>query len=204
MKNFITLLLLVSISFILYAKDPVELKLIPLNDFMQNLVEGTYPISIPVPVEYEAVLDDSSLEEYSYWMRKKDVKKAKRTGDLPVRKGFMFGKISLNVGYDSKEDIFINAEEPHNKSKFTSYFDDVHYERLRVGVHEILLIKFTDKKSKARAYTMYIATNIATNVIYIAYRPAKNSKNIGDFYWKKLMTEIKTSNKVIMNSASPN
>jgi len=92
MKNIITLLLLVSISFISYAKDPVELKLIPLNDFMQNLVKGTYPISIPVPVEYESVLDDSSLEEYSYWMRKKMLRKLKELVIFRFIRGLCLGK----------------------------------------------------------------------------------------------------------------
>jgi len=200
-KNSLLLLFLISIAFTTHAKDPVEFRLVLLNEFMQNLIEDSYPISIPVPVEYEATQPDMAPDGYSYWMPPKDLIRSNKKGDLPVKKGFMYGKISMNVGYDVKEDIFIGAEDPIYLKQAEKYFNDFHMERSKVGEHSILLVKMTDKESSKRSYSMYIATNIATNVIYIAFSPAKNSKKIGEFYWEKLKVELDKANNAL--SASP-
>jgi hypothetical protein len=58
----------------------------------------------------------------------------------------------------------------------------------------VLVLTFTDPRSHKRAYAMYVATNIETNVVYVAFRPPANSSEIGDFVWEALRRNVKESN----------
>ena len=71
--------------------------------------------------------------DYAYWMTSKDAKVLKKTEYLPQEDGYMYGKISMGVGYDQEKDFFIGFEEPKSMKEQEEYFSDIVTERLRVG-----------------------------------------------------------------------
>jgi hypothetical protein len=172
------------------ARDPVELKSIPLDSFMQNSLAVSIPLSIPVPVAYEAATLRGSPVGYSYWMNPQDAKSVEKTGDLPAKNGYMYGKVSLDVGYDKSKDIFIGAEDPQSIEKAKTVFSDVKIERLKVADHAVLLVTMSQKQTGKFAYAMYVATGIDTNTVYVAFRPAGNSGEIGEFVWSALRQKL--------------
>lgn len=184
-----------------HAKDPIELEMTQLNTFMQNSVRGFYPIVIPVPKDYIAVDPEFDKSRYAFWMKPNDAKYFLKTDNFPKYNGHMYGKISTNVGYDQAKDFFIGVEEPDAIRKMEEHFSDIAMERVQVGTHAILLMKMLSKgENRIWIYAMYIATNIATNVLFVAYRPPNNSQMIGDFVWDRLKKELKKSDALLTDN----
>ena len=169
------------------ATNSPGFKNLPLHDFMQGKLEGRYPLVVPVPVEYEAVLLEQASFSYAHWMRSEDAQTANETGELPAENGFSYGTISLGVGYDQEEDIFVGIEDPQFSKQIKQHLDDVLVERRWACDHALLLLKGTMKTNGAHIYSLYFATNISTNTVYVVFRPANNNKKVGDAYWRELL-----------------
>jgi hypothetical protein len=173
-------LLSLNTSFSVAVENSVKFKTVPLDEFMQNQLAIKLPIPIPVVEAYQASKLPGSPVGYSYWMRPEDVEAVKTSGDLPSEHGYMYGKITQSVGYDKSKDMFIGVEDPQSLAKAKSYFPTLMLERYQLDGHAILLVKMASADAKKIAYALYIATNLDTNVIYIALRPPRNSEEVGD------------------------
>ncbi|MDP1633303.1 MAG: hypothetical protein Q8L69_01315 [Gallionellaceae bacterium] len=179
MLKLICLLSLIA-SIAIAAENTVPFKTVPLDEFMQNQLAIKLPIPVPVVEAYQASKLPGAPVGYSYWMRPEDVEAVKTSGDLPSEHGYMYGKITQSVGYDKSKDMFVGAEDPQSLAKAKSYFPTLTLERYQFDGHAILLVKMASADAKKIAYAMYIATNLETNVIYIALRPPRNSEEVGD------------------------
>jgi hypothetical protein len=102
----------------------------------------------------------------------------------------MYGKISLDVGYDKARDIFIGVEEPETLKAAKAAFADVKIERLKAGGHPALLIQMRQRQTNKTMYALYIALGIETNTVYIALRPPNNSSEVGQFIWETLKKNL--------------
>ena len=167
------------------GKDLVDLKPVPLLEFMQGDLIQTYPITILVPTEYMPFEFATDAPGKYFWMRSKDAKKAEEKNELPIKKGFMYGKITMNVGYDASKDLFIGIEDAKTQKEMSHYFDDFSMQRTNANGYPVLLVKMINKELKNPSYLMYIASKVSTNVIVIAYIPPKYSVEKGDYVWRK-------------------
>jgi len=177
------------------AEDPLALKNVPLNTFFLDDLEGYYPFSIPVPKDYEPADPQYEYLDYAYWMEATYAEEYLQTEDGSKVNGYMYGKVSMSVGYDNVRDVFVGVEDPESVAEFKRLFSEVTFKRAKVGSHAILLTTAYSEEDDVRVYAMYIATNIATNALYIAFLPPNNDKKTGDFVWKKLKECLDTADK---------
>ena len=86
MKHVLSILLLIFVfAMDALARDPVELRSIAFDEFMQQTLEVRIPLTIPVPAEYVAFDVEDAPEEESYWLRKSDARRLRDSGQLPKR-----------------------------------------------------------------------------------------------------------------------
>ena len=166
----------------------IAVKKVTLDEFMQGNVLGNIQVPVIVPTEFEPAKLSKANFGYSYWMIPGDVSASNTSGDLPEINGYMYGKLSPNVGYDSRRNIFIGVEDPESIAKAKKLMSDLTLERYKFGKHAVVLLSFSVKEKKV--YSMYVATNIDTNVVYIALRPPGNSHEIGDRIWNQLKESL--------------
>jgi hypothetical protein len=132
------------------------------------------PLSMEIPGEYAYARDLPVPLDYAYWMRASDVQAA-RQGTLPAGNGFIYGKISLDVGYDVARDSF---GEESLESEMSAAGMQLHKKkRHRVGAFPVLDLEIV-APGGTRVCARYIATLVSTNVLYIAYRPAGNDSSL--------------------------
>jgi len=194
MKNkfyIVTVLLLSLLT--AHSKELVELRPVPLLEFMQDDLIQSYPINILVPTAYMAFEFEADAPGKYFWMRPKDAKKTEEKNDLPIKKGFMYGKITMNVGYDINKDLFMGIEDAETQKEMTAYFDELSVQRAEANGYPVLLVKMINKELKQPSYLMYIATKISTNAVVIAYIPPKYSVEKGDYVWQKQLALFKQS-----------
>lgn len=188
MKNLFMLtlgcLLSLNVSLATAAEDTASFKTVQLDEFMQYQLSIKLPVPIPVVETYQVSKLSGAPVGYSYWMRPEDVEAVKTSGDLPAEHGYMYGKVTQSVGYDKSEDIFIGVEDPQSLAKAKSFFPTLTLERYQFDGHAILLVKMASVDAKKIAYAIYIATNLDTNVVYVALRPARNSEEAGDAFFE--------------------
>lgn len=178
------------------AREPLELKTVSLTEFMQDNLPTPIALPVPVPNDYEPASTPDAPLGYSYWMRPKDAQKASRTGKLPSKNGYMYGKISLEVGYDKDSDMFIGAEDPGFLSQAKSTFTSLTMERCRFESYPVLLFTAEMPGSRNLVYAAYVATGIDTNTVYLAVRPPKNSRAIGDQIFRALKASLSACSAV--------
>lgn len=171
----------------------LALKTVTVDEFMQGHVLGSINVPVVVPADYEPASLPNANFGYSYWMSPKDVAGSNATRDLPIQNGYMYGKLTPNTGYDAQRDLFIGLEEPENIEKFKKLMTGVKLERYRFGPYAIALMEYSMQGN--RAYVMYVATNISTNVVYIALRPPGNSLEVGDQVWNRLRSLLQESRR---------
>lgn len=177
-----------------FAGESLQLKTVSLTAFMRDELAAPIALPIPVPSDYEPASTPNAPIGHSYWMRPKDAKKATSTGNLPSKNGYMYGKISLDVGYDKDSDIFVGIEDPGSISRAKSSFSSLAIERCRFEDHPVLLLKA--EISGKLVYAAYVATGIDTNTVYLAIRPEKNSRAVGDQIFNALKGSLSACSAV--------
>ena len=192
MKNKVCIffILLLSVS-VVNSKELVELKPVPLLEFMKGDLNQSFPVDILVPKEYQSYEFEADEAGKYYWMRPKDAKKAIKSSELPIKKGFMYGKVTTNVGYDINKDLFIGIEDESTQKQMEGYLDEFLMERVDVSGYPVLLVKMVLKETKKPSYLIYLATKIASNVVVIAHIPPKYSEKKGDYVREKQLALFK-------------
>ncbi|MDO8311590.1 MAG: hypothetical protein Q7T25_06595 [Sideroxyarcus sp.] len=92
-----------------YADTCIPAKRVSFDDFMYQSLSVSIPLTLLVPAEYELAKLDAPVS-YSYWMTPDSAKATEQTHDLPKSTGYMYGKLSLSVGYDATSDSFPGME----------------------------------------------------------------------------------------------
>jgi hypothetical protein len=176
------------------AADPIATKSVPLDEFMHGQLNVAIKLPVTVPEEYEWAALSGVPASYSYWMRAEDVVGAASSGDLPAEHGYMYGKISLDVGYDRRKKQFVGVEDRSTMEQIRSAFPSVELNRFMYGEYPVLLLTMSDPSSGKAIYAMYVALNEGTNTVYVAFRPPQNSKQTGDYLWSVLKESLAKSN----------
>lgn len=113
---------------------------------------------------------------------------AARTQNLPAKTGYIYGKLSLNEGFDRE------------KKKFMSE-DQLDAEVARAGMKLIEKKRFEVKGFPAFSYivrtkdgkvvcSLFLATLIDTNVLHFGYRPPNNDLDPAKKVWARLLSSL--------------
>ena len=167
------------------VKDTRDFKWVSLAEFVDREFPTQAPMDVAVPAHFNTVQFDSpGSSDNVYWMRPQDMKRADRSGDLPIEHGFMYGKITLNVGYDGRKDRFVGVEDQDIDQIPQQGIERYQMQRFLAGEHPVLLLSYTlNDKHIAGAY---VATLIDSNVVYIAFRPANNDRNLAQTFIQRM------------------
>ncbi|MCX6852153.1 MAG: hypothetical protein NTY98_24960 [Verrucomicrobia bacterium] len=86
----------------------VEMKTVSIDEFFAGQLQPL-PLKLDIPKEYVHAKGLDVGESYTYWMLPQAIKPAAETGDLPVT-GYVWGKISLDVGYLAEQKKFSHED----------------------------------------------------------------------------------------------
>lgn len=174
----------------LLAADPA-MKTLSIDEFFAGQLQPL-PLKLDVPKEYFHAEGLEVDDGYTYWMLPQAVKPAAATGDLP-QTGYVWGKISLDAGYFAEQKKF-SHEDSFKKELAAAGHELVAHKKRNAGGHAVIasIMNFKmEDGSRRLIYSAYIATNIATNCIYLSYSPPSNfSKEQAAKVWDAIIDSI--------------
>lgn len=169
------------------AADCIASKRVPIDTFMNHSLSVNVPLDVLVPADYERAALDDIWQTYSYWMPPAMVADARRAKNLPTATGYMYGKISLDAGYDPASGTFKGTEAMESAMAAAGY-TDIHSEREKPNGHAVLF--FDALKDGRRLYSMYVALNVETNAVYVSYVAPSNNGATGECFWKDFKAAV--------------
>ena len=164
-----------------------DFKEVTFDEFFGDQI-ASIPLSFEIPAEYDHAEEIDAPLTYSYWMRGEDVAGAIETEELPKQSGYIYGKISLSVAYESETKKFTmeeNLEDELKKAGMTL----LEQTRFDVGEHPIWA--YIAKKDDVVICAMYVATGIDSNVVYFGYQPGKHKIEVIKAKWKRIVESLK-------------
>lgn len=155
---------------------------IAFDTFMADAANVHADLILRVPDGFEHASLGEDADDHAYWMRPDAVRRARSSGDLPIASGYMYGKVSLDVGYDRGRNVFIGAEDLRATLEQEG-FDVTAIRRADRNGHALLFVRASHRESRKPVYGLYVATGIDTTAVYLAWRPPGNDRRIGDCFW---------------------
>lgn len=146
-------------------------KRVPLDQFYAGKI-STMPLSIELPSEYDYADQLKVPVTYAYWMRRQDMGRAAQ-GSLPSGNGYIYGKVSLDVGYDAATESF--GEENIEAQLKQAGIEILNKKRYEVAGYPALNMEIRAPNGSL-VCAMYVATLVSSNTLYIGYRPAGNDR----------------------------
>ena len=165
------------------------LKSISMDEFMNNGLSKSIPLQFDIPASYSHA-DMRAPITYSYWMPSHKVEQVKTTKNMPTDTGWMYGKITLSVGYDEKAGKFIGVDNLEQQAKMGG-FSSVKSEQRDVNGYPVLFLELTSKEEGKTVRSMYVGMKLETNTIYIAYRAPKDSPEEGEYVWSRVKSSLR-------------
>lgn len=162
------------------ASDCIASKPVAFDVFMNHGLPMSVPLTLLVPSGFEYA--DMGMENRAYWMPAAVVAKVRESGDLPVDTGFMYGKVSLDVGYDVGRKAFVGIDGFEEAARAAG-LELSGTEEGRANGHALLFFEVIEPATNKPAYGAYIATG-RDIVVYVAWRPLGNDRAVGDCFWK--------------------
>jgi hypothetical protein len=164
-----------------------DFKRVSFDEFFDRQVVSL-PLSLEIPSQYEHAKGLKISPTYSYWMQAGEVAHAAKSQDLPAKTGYIYGKLTPNEGFDRK------------KKKFTSE-DEVDAQIAKTGMTLIekkcleakgfpLFSYIVEAKNGTVICSLFVATLVDTNVLYIGYRPPNNDLRTAKKVWTRLLTSL--------------
>lgn len=174
-----------------YADTCIPTKRVAFDDFMYQSLSVSVPLTLLVPAEYELAKLEAPVS-YSYWMTPDGAKAVGQTHDLPKSTGYMYGKLSLSVGYDATTDSFAGMENFKAEAEAQG-FVVVSVSKQKINGHTILFTEVKPKGENRTIYAMYVALNLSTNTAYLAYVPPRSDPDQNECFWKELKEGLGSS-----------
>ena len=169
------------------AAECLPSKRVPLDTFMNHSLSVSVPLDVLVPADYERAALDDIWQTYSYWMPPAMVAGARQAKNLPRATGYMYGKISLDAGYDPASGTFKGTQDMESAMAAAGY-SDIHSEREKTNDHAVLF--FDALKDGRRLYSMYVALNVETNAVYVSYVAPSGDPATGECFWKDFKAAV--------------
>ncbi len=191
-KRFTLLAVFACTASLLPAAD-VELKSVAVDEFFGGQLEHL-PLKLQVPKAYLRARDLKVEQTYSYWMLPADIKTATSTGSLPGKNGYLYGKLSLDVGYSKTEKKF-SHEDTFKKEAKAAGFDVVSSRKHDAGgfpaIASILAAKGENGNPRRLLFTGYVATMIESNCIFLSWTaPAALTEGEATKAWNAIIDSI--------------
>lgn len=165
---------------------------IAFDAFMVDAVSVDAALTLRVPEGFRHAALGEEHEGYAYWMRSDAARRARGSGELPVDSGYMYGKVSMDVGYDRERDVFIGAEDLRSTLEDAG-FEVLDIERTARNGHALLFLRVVQREGRKPIYALYAATGRDTTVVYLAWRPPGNDSRIGDCFWSAFRETVMSS-----------
>lgn len=169
----------------------IELKTVSVDEFFAGQLKPL-PLKLDIPKEYVHAKDLKVDESYTYWMLPQAIKPAADTGDLPST-GYLWGKISLDVGYLAEQKKF--SHEDGLKAELAAGGHELVAQKRRDAGGYAVIASIVNYKledgSRRLIYSAYIATRIETNCIFLSYSPPSDfSKQQASQVWDRIIDSI--------------
>lgn len=169
----------------------VAMKTVSIDEFFAGQLQPL-PLKLDVPKDYVHAEGLEVEDSYTYWMLPKAIKPTADTGDLP-QTGYVWGKISLDVGYIAETKKFTHEAE-RKEELAAAGLALVSQKKRNAGGFAVISYIVNHKQedgSRRLIYSAYIATNIETNCIYLSYSPPSNfSKEQAAKVWDTIVDSI--------------
>lgn len=165
------------IVFLMFSSaSAVEMKTVQVDDFFAGQLQPL-PLKWKIPAAYVFAKGLEVDETYSYWMLPEEVKPAIVSKDLPANTGYVWGKLSIDVGYFKEEKKF-SHEDDYKQQMEEKGWKFITEKKRDVSGFALIASTFAynpdDAATRRLIFSAYIATNIDTNCIFLAYSAPKN------------------------------
>ena len=149
------------------------------------------PFGFVIPAQYERAHFPNVPEDYSYWMPTGKVKAALESGDLPVDTGYLYSKISLDVGYDKEKNLFVGFEDQDVAAKMKEAgVKDFTWERADLQGYPAIFCRFKTPGTKQVLYSAYIAALSESLVFFVSYTPPIGDPAGGEKTWSRFRSAL--------------
>lgn len=153
--------------------------------------EAVPPLEVAVPASFERATLPDSLQDVSYWMPPDRVQAAVDSGALPTDTGYFYTKLSPDVAYDAKKNLFVGFEDQDNTEEFKQLgIQDFQWKRMSFRGYPAVVSSFTHPTKKTGRYNMYIVTLSDSMVIHIAYTAPDGDPARGAETWNQFLSAL--------------
>lgn len=172
--------------------SPRDFKSVEFSQFVGEVNrELLLPLNVTVPKRYEKVSFAEAQEGYSFWMPPEEAEGVASTGDLPGNTGYFYTKVSLEVGYDRDQDLFLGFEDRDAGAEARSMgIEDLEWHRGEFGGYPALVTQFTNPITGGVHYGVYIATLYEGIVFYVVYVPPADESSVGTTTWDHFISTV--------------
>jgi hypothetical protein len=173
--------------------DNQGFKTLRFADFVGKVNERArqLPLEVAIPTHYERAELPDVPEDYSYWMPRDRVKAVSQSGDLPADTGYFYSKVSLDVGYDADEKLFVGFEDQDPAAKMKEAgIADFTWERAEVHGYPAIFCRFRNPNTKQIQYNSYIAPLYEGLVFFVSYTPPSGDPAGGEKIWSRFRSAL--------------
>ncbi len=169
------------------ATPSKDFKKISLDEFFAGQVVSI-PLSLEIPIQYVHAAGLKAPPTYSYWMKEDEVASAAKTQDLPAKTGYIYGKLSLNEGFDRTNGKF-TSEDQAEVQLAQAGMKLIEKKRAEVRGFPMFSYIFQAKDGTV-VCSLFVATLIDSNVLYFGYRPPNNDLRTAKKVWAHLLASL--------------
>lgn len=170
------------------AAAPQSYQRVTLDRFFAGQT-ASMPLSLEIPAAYVHAEGLEIPDTYSYWMQEQDVAAVVKTQDLPARSGYIYGKVSLDVGFDKTTGKF-TSEDKFEADMAEAGMKVMEKKRFDVKGYPVLA-SILKAKDGTIVCSMYLGMLIETNALYFGYIPPRNNLATGRAVWNHLLESIR-------------
>jgi len=179
------------------AEEPIEFKTVSLDDFTGGVPEYLsvnnkkyFPINVDIPTIYNFHRDSLGNK---FWSSESDVERITQEGTPLQEHGFFKADVSLHVGYDARRNVFFdapNSDERDMKAALSKGgFRVTEFKRYKIKGFPILIIE-AEGPNDRKMRSVYVATRVETNVLFIYYAHRNPWSKWDDEVWTRFKSTL--------------
>ncbi len=168
---------------------PEVYKRLTFDQFFDGQIEPI-KLSMEIPARYvHAEGLEAPDDSYSYWMEDHEIAGVKETMNLPSKTGYIYGKVSMDVGFDQKTNQFTNEDDLEMQMKEIG-MKLIEKKKMRVNGYPILSF-IGEAKNGHVMCGMYVGMLIETNTVLVVQVPPGNDLKLGQASWGRIVSSLK-------------
>jgi hypothetical protein len=190
---FAAVLLLAAVPGAAFAQPAEPMRDLDFNEFTREAFIRNLPVHFSIPAGYVPLSPDGRATR-TYWMSPADSAAQAADPEHTMRDGFYSVTLSLNVGYDADNDLFIGGEtnETTMKAAFEGQgFTGVALDRHLVNGHPVLFVEA--EKDGRHVMIVYVASLVDSNVVFAFYSHPTPIRELDGARWAAFKAAILAS-----------